>query len=92
MNNSEVVLKLFQEIHQSILESYCIENDKSSILKNHSDFDFFARNRCPEWHRLLNFDDEILLQYFDFGVFNHKLNVACFDYHHEKMQEVLGNE
>lgn len=92
MNNSEFILEVFRQIHQDILESYQTENNQASVLKNHSDFEFFVRNRCPEWHRVLNLDDEYFLQYFDYSLLNHAMNVACFNFCLEKIQEMLSNE
>lgn len=92
MNNGEIVLSLFDEIHQDILQDYYREEDKAYFLGYCFDFEWFAKNRCPNWHKVLKLDNDTLLRYLDFNCLNHTINIACFTYHEQKMQEVLKNE
>lgn len=87
MENSLLILCIFNRVVQDFWEAYQSDDDPSYILKSHLDYDFFVRNRCPDWAYELDLLDFQIESYFDKYAINHLFNLACYQFFKDELSK-----
>lgn len=68
---------IFNKILNGFLDDYHSENDKDYLLRSNLDYEFFVRNRCPNWIFEFGFAD---MEGLDIDAVNHYFNLCCYAY------------